>query len=31
LYQYYIQNNAEVKKATTLLSSMQTYNAILKM
>ena len=30
LYQYYIQNNAEVKKATTLLSNMQTYNAILK-
>ena len=30
LYQYYIQNNAEVKKATALLSNMQTYNAILK-
>ena len=31
LYQYYIQNNAEVKKATSLLSNLQTYNAILKM
>jgi carboxyl-terminal processing protease len=31
LYQYYIQNNAEIKKATMLLSNIQTYNTILKM
>jgi carboxyl-terminal processing protease len=31
LYQYYIQNNAEIKKATTLLSNSQAYNTILKM
>ncbi|MEC5165253.1 carboxyl-terminal processing protease [Flavobacterium sp. PL11] len=30
LYQYYIQNNAEIKKATALLNNNTTYNAILK-
>ena len=30
LYQYYIQNNAEIKRATILLSNSAAYNAILK-
>ena len=30
LYQYYIQNNTEIKKATTLLSNTAAYNTILK-
>ena len=30
LYQYYIQNNAEIKRATTLLSNTGAYNTILK-
>ena len=31
LYQYYIQNNAEIKRATTLLSNNSAYNTILKL
>ena len=31
LYQYYIQNNAEIKKATALLNNNTAYNAILKL
>ncbi|MCK8140455.1 S41 family peptidase [Flavobacterium sp. I-SCBP12n] len=30
LYQYYIQNNAEIKRATTVLNTSATYNSILK-
>ena len=30
LYQYYIQNNAEIKRATTVLNTPATYNSILK-
>lgn len=30
LYQYYIQNNTEIKRATTLLSNSAAYNKILK-
>ena len=30
LYQYYIQNNTEIKRATTLLSNTGAYNTILK-